>query len=169
MASGKGINALVRRVGTKSRFPDAQAVVSSDSNWMQGDLLGWDSSAKVIKTLFAMTDTGANFLGIAQQSVTSGVINDPYQGLTDVTPAAGALAGPEYGDVNKLIGKSGDTFTPGCYVYPDYTSSLTNEVTVTSGSQKAIGIYQGEQVTAGSSTYIEVLVGCRFPNDTLEF
>jgi hypothetical protein len=169
MASGKGVNPTVRRIATKTRFPEALKVVSSSSNWMNGDLLAWDATNKIINSAFSLTDNGAQILGVAVQSVTSGVVNDPYQGLTDVTPAASAIAGPEYGDVVQLIGKSGDTFTPGCYVYPDYTGSLTNQVSSTSGSLHAIGIYQGAQVTTGASQYIEVLMGCRFPNDVLEF
>ena len=169
MASGKGVNPTVRRVATKSRFPDATNVVSSSSNWQNGDLLAWDATNNIINSAESLTDNGALILGVAVQSVTDGVVNDPYEGLTDVTPAAGALAGPEYGDVVSLQGKSGDTFTPGCYVYPDYTSSATRQVTSASGSLHAIGIYQGAQITAGASTNIEVLMGCRFPNDTLEF
>lgn len=169
MASGKGINSLVRRVGTKSAFESALQVVSSSSNWAQGDFLSWDGTNKIINTSQSLSDTGANFLGIAQQSVTNGVVNDPYQGLTDTSPAAQDLVGPEYGDIHNVQLKNGDTATPGCYLYPDYTAGATRQVTVTAGMLAPIGVYQGAQITAGSSTQIQMLVGCQFPNNVLKF
>lgn len=168
-STGKGVNNLVRRIRDGSVFPDATNVISTSSNWQQGDLLAWDATNKIINSALSLTDVGTLFLGIAEQSVTAGVMNDPYQGLTDVTPKPGAIAGPGFGNVYSLQGLSGDVFAPGCLVYPDYTSAHSRQVSSTSGSNKAIGVYQGAQVTAGTSTFLEVFVGCRFPQDTLKF
>lgn len=159
MAVTKGVNSLVRRTGRGgSTFPSAVSVISASSNWSQGDLLAWDATNKIINSAQSLTDSGANFLGIAAQSVSAGVQVDPYTGLTDTSPAIQDVKGPEFGDIHKVQLKSGDTVHPGDLVYPDYTSSATRQVTVTAGMLTAIGRYVGPQVTAGSATDIEVIV-----------
>lgn len=167
MASG--INSLRRRVATKMVFPDLTSLLSLTlSTWNQGDFLDWDTTNNcVIRT--GATGDGTHFLGIAANSVSLGKIVGPYPGLTDVVEGTGSVQGPEYGDVHTVKGKSGDTFTDGCLVYPSQGAGQTREVTSTAGALKAIGLYQGATVTAGASTEVECLIGARHPNDTLKF
>lgn len=148
----------LRRIvgGRKSIFMDAKNQVDSTVSYNQGDQIALVGGK--LKAMALAGDT-ATFLGIAPQTVSSGVPVGPYNGLA-TTPAVGALPGPIYGDIHEMKLKSGDSFTVGCKVYGAPTVD-SQTVTVTSDGYP-IGIYQGAAVTAGSSSLGEVLIGCQY-------
>jgi len=160
-------NTLARKVGTKALFPDLSAVIDSTISFNQGDLLYFDGTANLVKKLAAEADA-ATFLGIAPITVVSGHVKDVYPTDVDGSVAVGVnLAGPEFGDVHKVLLKSADAILPGDAVYADPVSG-TNFVSV--AGTKIIGIYQGKGLTSATGgTEIEVLIGARFPTDTLKF
>lgn len=108
----------LRRIvaGRKSIFMDAKNQVDSTVSYNQGDLIALVGGK--LKAIVAAGDT-QYFLGVAPQTVASGVPVGPYVGLA-TTPAAGALPGPIYGDVHEMKLKNGDSFTVGCLVYAAY-------------------------------------------------
>ncbi len=161
-------NRITREVAKKSVFEDlnAGAGMSSAVNYNQGDLLYRDASSGLVSTLSAETDA-ATFLGIAEQTVVSGVPQGPYQGLaSSAHTAIGATKGPAYGVIAKLIAKSGDAFAWGVNVYADPASGDCN---VQVAGTKPIGVYQGPNITGDGVKEIEVLLGARYPNDVLKF
>ncbi len=162
----RGSNKLRRQLATRSLIPDATPVVDSTVSYNQGELLYLDTGTGLLTNTPASGETGANFVGISPVDVVSGKLRPPYIGTEcDAAVAGGGIAGPEYGSVWALIPKSGDAFTPMCPVYPVIDDASNRKVTVTSGSLKAIGIYQGAGFTAGaSSPDIECLIGAVYPN-----
>jgi hypothetical protein len=153
------VNNIVREVAPKSIFESAIPVLSTAVNYNQGDLIAFDTSAKVLVT--ATTANSANFLGVARQTVVSGLIKSPYQGTAvDASQGISDMAGPVYGVVAFFNGKVGDSFTPGCAVY---LTSDAQTVTVTDpGSNDHIGIYQGRALTGAAGVTVDVLVGARY-------
>ena len=155
------INNIVRSVAPKSIFESAKAVVTSAVTFNQGDLIAFDTVNYRLKAVTADTDA-PNFLGVARQTIVSGVVKSPYQGTAvDAAAAIDDITGPVYGVVASLILKTGDAFTPGCKVY---LTADAQTVTVTDpGTHDPIGVYQGKNVasaTAGQKG--EILVGSRF-------
>lgn len=159
-------NRIVRTISEKSLFEDATAVIPSTLSYNQGDLLAFDSTNHVLMLLTAETDANT-FCGIATNTVVSGKLKSPYTG-TAVDAAAGAnvIQGPVYGDICSLQLKSGDSLNPGDLVY---TYPAGSNASVQATGTKAVGIYEGAAVTAGSSTFINVFLGARYPADTLKF
>lgn len=157
----------ITRLGdeAKSAFESAISVISAAVTFNQGDLLVFDTSAKLLKVPTSETD-GSTFLGIAPVTVVSGKIKSPYVTDVDGSTAITDVPGPQYGVIGNMKLRQGDSFTPGCQVYLDPTYDVQ---TVAVTGTKPIGLYQGATVTAGSGTLGEVLIGCRYPNDTLKF
>lgn len=161
-----GVNSLARKIATKTVVEDASKFVSSAISFDQGDLLYMDTTNHLIKKLAAETD-GATFLGIAPVTIVSGKYPSVYNTAVDASVGTPALPGPEYGDVHKVLIKAGEVLTPGCALYADPATGSRN---VQASGTKQVGVYQGaaQTVPTGGAT-IEMLVGCRFPNDTLKF
>lgn len=168
----KGQNYLTRQISTKALIPDASSYVNSGVSFNQGDLIYFVPASGLLTNAPASGETGSNFLGISPVDVVSGILRPPYIGTDcDAAVGTGGVAGPQYGSVWKVSPKSGDTFTPGCKVYPSIAAGKTREVTVTSGSLAAIGMYVGGSTvvaTSGSSD-IECLIGAVYPNAVPHF
>jgi hypothetical protein len=159
-------NRIIRSIAPKAIFEEAHSVISSASTWDQGDLLYFDTSAKVIKRL-ASEGNAATFLGIARTKIVSGVPASPYQGLaSQPNEATGAVPGPQFGLIAALVLKSGDALSPGALVYAD---PATGNFNVQASGTKDIGVYQGASVTGDGVTSVEVFLGARYPDDTLRF
>lgn len=152
------INNIVRSVAPKSKFESCIAVLSTAVNYNQGDLIAFDTSAKVLTV--ATTANVASLLGVARQTVINGVTKSPYTTAVDASQAIEDVGGPVYGVVAFFNGKVGDAFTPGCAVY---LTADPQTLTVTDpGSNDSVGIYQGRAATGAAGATIDVLVGSRY-------
>ena len=159
-------NRITRSVAPKSMFPSAQAVISSSVSFNQGDLLVFDDTNNVLKVPSSESE-GSTFLGIAQETIVSGLLKRPYSTDVDDSGAISDIPGPVYGVVAKLILKTGDSLNPGDYVYL-YPTGGAQYVSAT--GTKAIGLFVGAAVSsAAAGTQVEVHLGCRHPGDSLKF
>lgn len=160
-------NRITRSVQNgQSVFPDASALISSSSNFNQGDLLFLDTSAHLLKTASAESDN-ATFVGIATQTVVSGKLKRPFTTAVDASFGADVVEGPAYNVVAKLPLMVGDSLNPGDLVYGN---PVVSPADVASTGTKAIGVYQGPAISgAAAGTKVEVLLGTRFPADALKF
>lgn len=157
-----GVNKIIRSVNPVSVFPSARSQTDATVTYLQGDLLCLLSG--LIQKPSAEAD-GATFLGIASESITLGKLASPYSGTAvDSAQAITDIPGPVAGVVARVLLKSGDSLVAGGLVYLDPVTGSRN---VQAAGTKAIGVYQGAAVTAGASTEVEVLLGHRFPGDTL--
>jgi hypothetical protein len=164
----KGRNNIIRSFGQKSLFDAAQNVHNSTTTYNQGDLLCFDTTNKVLKTLTAETDA-ATFCGVAVETVVNGKTQSPYTSDVDASAAAqlGALPGPAYNVITKQTSKTGDAWTPGCAVY---AAPTVDKDAVSITGTKQIGIYQGPTIaSAAAGQQVEVKLGARYPADTLNF
>lgn len=159
----KGINNIKRTIAPNQIFPSAEGLVDNTISWKQGDLLFFDGAANLIKPLAVDADA-ATLLGVALQSITNGVQDGPYTGLTDTTPAGGGLSGPQFGVEVEMVLKTGDTLAAGDVLY----ASGPSEVSV--AGTKVIGVYTGNKavVAAPAGTKVLLHLGARFPQDTLK-
>lgn len=158
-------NTIVRSVAPKSIFEDATKLITTLS-CEQGDFLRYDSATQTIIKPAAEAD-GASVLGIAVQTLVSGQPTSPYPGTAvDAAQATPRLPGPTYGVVARCVAKTGDAFVPGQLVYLDPATGARG---VQTAGTKAIGVYQGAAITAVAGQEIEVLLGSRYPADTLQF
>lgn len=162
-----GKSTVVRDIALKQIMPDIKNMVSSATNFAQGDILIFDTVSKLVRAPTAEAE-GQYLLGIAALDVASGKPLSPYQGTAvDSAQAIPSLNGPLYGATFNMILKTGDSLSPGDLVYV-YTTAGTSGVAST--GTKAIGMYEGAAiVSAAASTVVEVLIGARFPNDVLKF
>lgn len=164
-----GVNRITRLGGQKkSLFPSAINVIDSTVSFEQGDLLVFDDTANLLKVPAAEAE-GETFLGIAECTVIDGKLATPYQGTAvDDANAISDIPGPAYGVVAKLISKTGDAWNPGDLAYLD---PATGTAGVTSaGGTKAIGVYEGPAIaTAVAGQTVEIKLGCRHPEDVLQF
>lgn len=164
-----GKNTITRTVRRGSVFESAKAVISSATNFQQGDLLVFDSSTHLLRKPTVETE-GNLFAGVARETLVNGVMPAPYSTDVDSSRAIADVPGPDYGVVAKCHLKASDTLNPGDVVYL-YPIGWTNRGVQASGT-KAVGVYQGAAVTGGPSsspTEVEVLLGHRYPGDTLVF
>lgn len=159
----KGTNRIKREIAPKTILPELGTDVVAGQSWQQGDLLYFDDTNNLVKKLTAEAQA-ATLLGIAQQSITSGVEDGPYTGLTDTAPKGGPLAGPLYGVEIEMPLKDGDAVAIGDVLY----ASTAQEVSVT--GTKPIGVYTGNKaVAAGTGLKVTLHLGARFPSDVLRF
>lgn len=162
-ASTSSYNAISRKGSGNSVFESAKNVLSSSVSYNQGDILAFDTSAKVLKVVSTTADS-ANVLGVADNVVVSGKLVGPYTGLTavDAAEAIGDVAGPRYGVEALMKVHTGASLTPGCKLYlSDGDDSQTLAVT-DPGDGNYIGIYQGVAVTAAAGARYPVLIGARY-------
>lgn len=161
-----GKNTVVKQVGEKQIFPDIKNFLDSTVDFNQGDILIFDTSTYLVRAATSEGE-GAYLLGIANATVVDGKPALPYSTANDAAIAATSIDGPLYGDTFKMILKTGSTLTPGQQVYADPGTSARG---VASSGTKAIGVYQGAAVSSSAAGLeIEVLIGARYPNDTLKF
>lgn len=159
-------NNIVRSVSPKSLFESAYPVLSSSSNWNQGDMLAFDATNKILN---AVTGTGsaANLCGVAVQTIVNGKVPSPYQGTAvDASQAISDVEGPQYGVVCAFYLTSGNAFTPGVKVYIGADAQTVS----TTATGSSVGIYQGAAVTpSGSGTVGDVLIGARYSLTDINF
>lgn len=161
-----GVNTIVRSIAPKSVFEDAINVTSTTADFDQGDIMIFDDTNNVIRKPASEAEC-ATMLGIARVSVIDGRMIGPYQGLTNAVPAISSLPGPVAGVIARLVSKTGDAWAPGDLVYAD---PATGSRGATVSGTKAIGVYQGAAISsAAAGQEIEVLIGHRFPADSLKF
>lgn len=161
-----GKNTITREVRPASIFESAVNVISSAVSFDQGDLL--ILSSNLLAKPAAESD-GSTFLGVARVSITSGVVVSPYRNDVSASQAVADIPGPWYGVVAKCQLKASASLSPGGLVYLDPATGTRG---VAASGTKAIGVYQGPSVTGGPSTNlteVEVLIGHRYPGDTLAF
>lgn len=161
-----GVNSLARNVATKTIFVDVSDKVDSTVSFNQGDLLIFDTTSKLLALPAAEADA-ATFLGVAPVTIVSGKYPSIYNTAVDASTGTPALPGPQYGSVYRVILTAGEAVVSGQEIYLDPVAGPRN---VQSAGTKAIGIYEGKALTAGTGgTEIEVLIGARYSNDTLKF
>lgn len=138
-------------------FPDVYFLTTSSISYNQGDLLILDTTAHTIRKPVSEAEC-ATFAGIAVETVVSGKLKRPYVTAVDGSFGADSIVGPQFSLVAALQLTSGQTLNPGAFVYGD---PVTGPFNVQAAGTNAIGVYQGPTVTAGASTFVEVLLGCR--------
>jgi len=161
-------NNIVRSVNPKSLFESAKPVLSSAVTCNQGDLIAFDTSAKVLKV--AGTADIDTLLGVSRVKLINGVVASPYQGTAvDASVAISDVAGPVYGVVAFFSLKVGDNFNPGDKVY--LTSDPQTVTSTDPGSGKNLGLFQGPLavVSAGTGQVGDVLVGARYGLSGIQF
>ncbi len=141
-------------------IPEVSGLVDSSIDWKQGQFLFLDKTAHQIKPIATESTDSGTFLGVAQQSITNGVEDGPYTGLTDTTPGSSAIAGPIEGVEVEVVLKTGETLVAGQLLY----ASDADEVKA-SGTHY-IGVYTGNKAIAGSAAGLKVLmrVIARYPD-----
>lgn len=160
------VNNIVTEVAKKSIFNSAKALITSAVSFAQGDLLILDTTNHILAAPSAETD-GAVFLGVATETVVSGLLKRPYTTDVDASAAITDVPGPVFGVIAKLVSKTADAWVPGNLVYLDPATGTRG---VSSTGTKAIGVYQGKAITSATAGQeIEVLVGARFGGDVLKF
>lgn len=163
------INNIIRQGAQgRSMFASALPVLSSAVSYNQGDLLCFDTSGNVLAV--AATANVANFLGVAINTVVSGVPASPYPGVP-VTEAASDMGGPLFGVVATFTLETGSDLAPGDLVYLSAVGAQT-VADSDPGSNGSIGIYTGTQGTLASSAAgqkVDILVGARFGMSGLTF
>lgn len=157
-------NRITRSVKPGSLFEDARNVISTSTDINQGDLCFYDGSSDTIKTITAEADC-VTFVGIMDETLVDGVPLQPYTTATSGSVALGSVKGPKYGVIANMKLYTGDSFVSGDPVYA--APSDADAQTVSSSGTKAIGIYQGADVTATSDSTGEVYFGHRYPGDVL--
>lgn len=166
MAKGKNTELRIVRPGTL--VPDVKNFTSSVVTYNQGDFLIFDAVNSLVRAPTAEAEC-STFLGVASLDVISGVPRSPYQGLTDVDAAQAipSMLGPVYGNSFQGVVKTGVNLTPGIALYADIATAGNG---VSPSGTKQVGIYQGPSVTTSAAgLVVEVLVGARWPNDSLKF
>ncbi len=158
-------NTVVKSISPKSIFDDATNVLGDDTTFNQGDNLYFNNTTKKISGLAAESDAD-RYLGVARVKVVNGKLAQPYETASSSREARGGIPGPVYGVVAFFQLKNGDVLEAGADVYADPSSGAQF---VQDTGTKPIGTYQGGAITGGTNTTVEVLIGARFPNDTLKY
>lgn len=167
-----GKNTVVKEVRIGQLFPDMTNLMGALATMKQGELVIFDSTSKVLRAATAESEL-STLVGIAAVDVTAGVVASPY--TTDVDAAQGtpALPGPLFGMTARFILTTGVNLAKGEVMYGQPASGARYVMPIGSGAAsgtKAIGIYQGGTVTSSAAGLeVEVLLGCRYPDDTLKF
>lgn len=160
-------NTITRSVSPNQVFPDIRPLISATATWNQGDLLCYDPVNYVI-TRLPSEASAATFLGVATETMSNGNVVSPYSTDNNAAIAVPALNGPLFGVVALCICETGTTLSPGVPIYANPVTDAGQGVSA-SGT-KIIGVYQGASVaTTTAGQQIEVLLGARYPGDTLKF
>lgn len=156
-------NNIVRSPCPNSIFEAAKNGISSAVSWNQGDLLFLDTTAHLIKPIATEATDALTFLGVARQSIVSGVLKSPYSGTAvDASQGASEIAGPAFGVEAQMQLKSGDSFVFGQKVYAVDAAPQT-VASADPGSHAYVGIYVGPAVTAGASSFGAVRIVSQYP------
>lgn len=165
-AATAAYDAIVRRGPGKSVFEDGKAATTSSSTWLQGDLICLDTSGHYLRRVAATGDY-STFVGIADNSVTSGKLAGPYDGLTavDAVTSGPGFCGPKYGVVASLKLKTSDAFNIGDKVYLCNGSDTQTVTSTDPGSSDYIGIFQGPAnvASAAAGQRGHILVVAQYP------
>lgn len=160
---------ITRSISPKSIFEDLQGKVAATTDFSTGDLLIWNATNVAVE-LPTVETQGSTFLGISDVSVLDGVLKGPYTGITDNNAATPSyeIKGPIYGVYAMVVLKTGESLALGGAVYLDPATGTRG---VAASGTKQIGTYVGATAISGSAAglQIEVLLGSRFPADTLKF
>lgn len=145
------INNIVRNgAQSKAIFMSALPVLSSAVSYNQGDLIAFNTGSNILKA--AVTGDGANFLGVAVNTVVNGLPKSPYQGTAvDASEGASDMSGPVYGVVASLFLDTGSTLAPGDPVYLSNTDAQHVSTVQGGGTDKSIGIFVGPSVTSSAA------------------
>lgn len=163
------INNIVRG-GAQGRsvFASALPVLSSAVNYNQGDLLCFDGSNHVL--IPAATGNAANLLGVAVNTIVSGLPKSPYNTAVDASEGASDMSGPLYSVTVSLTLDTGSALYPGDPVYLS-TVGPQNVTSTQPGSDGSVGIYVGlghiTSATAGQKA--DILIGSRYAQTGLHF
>lgn len=161
-----GVNTLAREVATKTLFVNIASKVDATISFLQGDHLIFDAATKLVRKPTVETE-GNTYLGIAPVTIVNGKYPASYNTDVDASVSTPALPGPQYGSVHKVILKAGDAVVEGQTLFLDPASSSRG---VQTAGTKAVGVYQGKALTAAvGGTEVEMLVGTRYPDDSLDF
>ncbi len=159
-------NRVLVSVAPRTIFNDATNQTDSTVSYNQGDLLVFRLG---LVQKAAIEGDASTFLGIAPVTVISGKLQSPYQGLaTTSRESPNGIPGPVCGVIATLILKSGDALAVGAPVYADPSDGPEFVQSATSGT-KIIGVYQGAAITGDGIKSVDVLLGSRYPADTLSF
>lgn len=161
-----GVNRIVRVVERKSVLPEMKGAISSATNINQGDLCVFDTGTNLVRKV-TTGDDGTTFIGISEETIVNGILPRPYVTDVDAAQAQPSVPGPSFGVVAKLVLKTGDSVVAGGLVYLDVAAGAFH-VTSTAGALKAIGVAQQDITSAAAGQTVEVLLGCRYPQDTLK-
>lgn len=163
------INNIVRG-GAQGRsiFMSALPVLTTAVNYNQGDLLAFDTVNHRLKA--AVTGDAANILGVAINTIVSGIPKSPYQGTAvDASEGLSDMGGPLYGVVASLTLDTGSTVNTGDPVYLSNVGAQ-NVTPTQPGSDPTIGMWVGPAVSsAAAGTKGDVLVGARYGMTGLHF
>ncbi len=170
MASGK--NTIVKEVRIGQVVPDMTNFMSATlSTFKQGDLLILDTTSSCIRAATAESEM-TGLLGVATIDVTLGVPPAVYSTDVDASVGVPALNGPIFGMTAKMLVVGSVALAPGqsMYATPASGARYVQPLNAAATGTKIIGTYQGPTISstvAGSE--VEVLIGSRYPGDTLKF
>jgi hypothetical protein len=146
----------------KSVFEQALNFVNSSSSWVQGDNLCIDATSHCLRAVTSDAD-GATFAGVAQQSVTAGILVGPYPtGMATISSQQSQqLVGPAYGCVVSRTIHAADALYPGVKLFLPATGDTQNlTITDAAGAGDFVGIYMGPVVaSAVAGTLYPVKIG----------
>jgi hypothetical protein len=164
-------NTVVKEIAIKQVFPDVKNLTDSTVSYFQGDIMIFDTTTKLVRAATAESEC-VTLLGIADANIYLGKPFSPYYNTpVDAAQAVPAINGPIYGMTAKLILKSGDSLTAGAavFAYQNNSDTVYGKQYCQAAGTKAIGVYQGPAITGDGVAKVEVLIGSRYPNDTLKF
>lgn len=153
-------NNLIREINPgRSLFASLKPVLSTNSNWNQGDILFYDNVNKIVNAVTGFGNS-ASVVGVAVNTIVKGVMPSPFLGTAvDGSQAIEDAAGPLYANTFSMFINTGDSFNPGqsCYL-------TTDPQTVTAAaSGTAVGYYVGQPiVSAPSGTLGDFMIGAPF-------
>lgn len=164
-------NNITMEVAPVAIIPNMLPFLDSTVNINQGDLCYLDTTAHLVKPLASTAANMTTLLGVSPVTIVSGKLKSSYQGTAvDAAESAVAVSGPISGVQAQFTLVTGDSINPGDLVYQDAAGTGDAQtVTVTNPSGgKAVGVYVGKAIaTAAAGTLVQIVVGHRFPADTL--
>lgn len=151
-AATSAFDSIVRGGPGASVFEDGKAACSSASTWLQGDFIYLDTSVHVLKRV-AATGDAATLVGVADNSVTSGKLVGPYDGLTAVDAASvgPGFVGPKYGVISSKTLKTSDAFVIGGKVYLSNGGDTQTVTSTDPGGDLYVGIFVGPAAVASAA------------------
>ena len=148
-AAGANFDAIVQDGPGKTMFESGKAVVSSASNWNQGDLVYLDTTNHILNRV-SSTAHAISIQGVADNVVTSGKLAGPYDGLTavDAAQVTPDFAGSRYGVVASMKLVSGQAYNVGAKVYlwdSGLVSSVDSQTVYPSGGDTNTSAFMSDR------------------------